>query len=215
MSTENLSVKPEELPTLGITAIEKLAALKAEIIRDPQYIDLMPFEKDQVKFPANGVELRRDTIDDSRHEGAAYENRCFSRILSSPGRSVIFGPCLLDVLFVQRFTSYNFRPDAISFDTPEKGKWVLTGLYEFKSSSRNHQPATKLFGFSQLLTKLRDNSEYLPRLFRQTLGRLMLIPGRIEIPEDEKVTVTFVYPTKGKIPIKPQTPFRLKYIRVL
>jgi|SRR3989344_718980 len=214
MSTENLLVKPEELPTLGIADIERLAALKAEIIRDPQYIDLMPFEKDLVKFPANGVELRRDTIDNSRREGAAYENRCFARILSSPGRSVIFGPCILDVLFAQRFTSYNFRPDAISVDTSEKEKWVLTDLYEFKSSSRNHQPATKLFGFSQLLTKLRDNPEYLPRLYRQTLGRLMLVPGRIEIPEDEKVTVTFVYPTKGKILVKPQTPFRLEYIRV-
>ena len=214
MSIEQSSVKPEGLTTLSTDNLSKLESVRVQILRDPQHVDLVPFSKDQLKFPANGIELRREHSGFFLKEGDYFENKCFSRILSKPGQSVVIGPCLIDVLLSQRFTEKDAKPDAISFDTSQKSKWTLTELYEFKTSKKSRQVTDKLFGLSQLLEKLRENPEYFPRLLDHALRRLVEVPQIIEIPEDRQVTAILVYPSKGPIKEKPQTFFQLRYLRV-
>jgi len=61
---------------------------------------------------------------------------------------------------------------------------------------------------------LRNYPYFLPNLLSRVLRDLMAVPPKIKIPEDPEVTVTFVYPTKGKISAKPETAFRLRYLRI-
>ncbi|OGD95897.1 hypothetical protein A3F02_00995 [Candidatus Curtissbacteria bacterium RIFCSPHIGHO2_12_FULL_38_9b] len=214
MNLEQEVIETEEFPTLSLRDLEKLEAIKAEILRNPQLIDLIPFTAEQVKFSANGIELKREHSGLPQREGDLFENRCFSRILSKPGQSIIFGPCITDVLLNQRFTLWNMKPDGIAFDISKKGLWKLTELYEFKSARKTREVGDKLFGFSQLLNRLRENPQYLPCLFSHAFRKLMKVPDSFEFPDDSQLTVKIAYPSKGPITTKPETPFRLKYFRV-
>lgn len=179
-----------------------------------------PIAREQLSFSGNGVELRQEFSPHLNPLSATFENRCYDRILTKPGESIVLGPHLVDIIFKYGKVGFVTRPDAILFDTSETGKWVLKELFEFKFSergkSKNRGTGEKIAGFSNLLAILRQNPDYLPTLLVATLSGSIEIPKSIEIPDDSQITLTFIFSTRNRIRSsrsRPNTEFNLRYLR--
>lgn len=209
--------------TGGITSslvpsdIQRLLVLQQEILQDPQSLDLPPFRRDQLRLSAHGIELLRDhsrLTHASHPEGDIYEDRCFRKIVSQTTKSLLLGPCMTDNLLGQRFTAEETKPDVLAFDTSSTTGWRLTQLWEFRSTLGRDSVSQKLYGFSQLLEKLRNHPEYLPRLLSHAFRKIMRVPQQIEIPQNSKIPVVFVHPFRGGVRITQGPPFPLEFMRV-
>jgi len=203
------SLKPADLT--------KLHALKEAILHNRTALDLAPFARNQLEFRPSGLEVKRFTTDLLISEGDDYEDKCYRNIASRPGRSLIFGPCLTNTLLNQRFTREGTKPDAIRFEKNQPRHWRLIELYEFKSSLNNFRLTPKLSGFALLLTKLRENPDYLPRLLTQAfhdMRKLMILPETIEVPPNEQIIVTFVCPSKKSSVVKIESGFPIRHMRI-
>lgn len=200
--------------SLAPSDIERLLALRHEIILDPQSLDLPPFKRDQLRLSPHGIELTRGYSRLDPSEGDAYEDKCFGTIASTATGGLLFGPCITDNFLSQRFTAGEARPDVLAFDTSSTTSWRLTQLWEFKLTLNPDRVLEKLYGLSQLLEKLRNHPEYLPRLLGHALGRIRKVPQQIEIPQNLEIPVVFVHPFRHSVLIKQGPPFSLEFMRV-
>lgn len=205
--------------TGGITSslaprdIEKLLVLQQEILQDPQSLDLPPFRKNQLRLSAHDIELLRGHSRLNPSDGDAYEDRCFGTIVSTARKGLLLGPCMTDTLLDQRFTAEEAKPDVLGFDTSSTA-WRLTQLWEFKLTLSPDRVLKKLYGLSQLLEKLRNNPEYLPRLLSHALRKIMTVPPQIEIPPNSEIPIVFVHPFRHSVPINQGPPFPLEFVRI-
>jgi len=179
-----------------------------------RFLDVKPLSESDLIWSGNGIDVARRIADPGENSsGHRYAKKCFSQIISSPGRSVLFGPNLVDHLLKTQSTYWQVKPDSIKF-AADGNEWKLEELYEFNSSFKNHNVLKKLEGLRVLLDLFRKDQSFLPDLIRRGLADIVKVPTVIEIPQNSDIDVIFVSPNNKPIIQTPNIPFQLRFRQV-
>lgn len=162
------------------------------------------------------IDIRNQSIDiciKSEFPSFNYETSCFTSIATTlqPNEFAI-GPHLLDLLFeISGWGSY-IRPDGLIFQR-ENQYWSLTAMIEIKIGKLKMN--RKLNGFSDLLSRFRQNPDFLPILLQEHIGDIYTIPSYIEIPDNTSVQVIFANPkNRGECETTHDTLFNIRHIKI-
>lgn len=176
-----------------------------------------PIPETELSFSANGIEKKSFNTYVNR-ESISFENKCYDRILSSPGETLVLGPHILDYMFVEQYIANIAVPDAIIFDI-QSDRWMIQELYEFKYSSKKGKTDRgtnkKIEGFSVFLEILRGNPYSFSSLLKSAVGDIVQIPDLITALPNNEIDVVFVvsskFRLKGSNELSNPAQFRIKY----
>lgn len=120
-----------------------------------------------------------------------YQDRCFLNLAAMHSDRTWIGPNMVDRLFGRMPYCGLIRPDAIQFIVTDT--WQLAGLAEFKTGHHNGTER-KLAGFSDLLVRLRRDSDAVSGELSEFIDSDLETVIRFQIPRDQRITVYMISP---------------------